>query len=82
MDANTTVKKRKNAALSAAELEALKDYRAGFRYEVECAATVGVDRGVLNRIILTGSGAPENIAKVRKVLPKEVGADMKNVLQS
>jgi hypothetical protein len=82
MDANTTVRKRKSELLTEAELQALKDYRAGFHTEVDCAIAIGIDRTVLNRVILASSGSPETIRKIRQVLPQDVGTNATNVPQS
>ncbi|HEY4288214.1 MAG TPA: hypothetical protein VGN00_14010 [Puia sp.] len=73
MDANTIVRKRKSERLTEAELQILKGYRAGFQTEVDCAISIGIDRTVLGRVILAGSGSPETIEKVRKVLQQDAG---------
>jgi hypothetical protein len=82
MNANTTVRKRKSELLTAAEHQALKDYRAGFQTEVDCAISIGIDRTVLNRVILAGSGSPETIAKVRLVPAVAACATAVDALQS
>lgn len=61
-------KKPKSVKLTKDEWRALKNYRKGFEKEVDCAATIGVDRLVLNRILLVGSGSPTSIEKVRATL--------------
>lgn len=61
-------KKPKSVPLTRAELKALKNYRKGFEKEVDCAASIGIDRMVLNRVIMVGSGSPDSIAKIKKVL--------------
>lgn len=63
-----TVTKKRSESLTRSELKALKKYRVSFSTEVACAATIGIDRNVLNRVVLAGSGAPETIAKIRAVL--------------
>jgi len=68
MDASTIARKRKSEPLTKAELKALKAYRKGYSTDVDCAISIGIDRLVLNRIMLVGSGAPDSILKVRKVL--------------
>lgn len=73
MNASTTARKRKSDPLTADELAALKAYRAGFNTEVECALSIGIDRLVLNRIQHVGSGSPDSVKKVRKVLRRDVG---------
>lgn len=61
-------KQPKSVPLTRDELKALKNYRKGFEKEVDCAASIGVDRLVLNRIIMVGSGSPRSIERVRAVL--------------
>jgi len=68
MNASTMTRKRKSEALTEAEHAALKQYRTGFNTEVECAISIGIDRVVLNRVLAIGSGSPDTIKKVRKVL--------------
>lgn len=68
MDASTIARKRKSEPLTKRELKALKTYRTRFSTEVDCALSIGIDRLVLGRVILVGSGSPETIAKIRKVL--------------
>lgn len=68
MDASTTARKRKSEPLSKGELKALKAYRKGFSTEVDCAISIGIDRLVLGRVMLVGSGSPETIDKIKKVL--------------
>lgn len=73
MDASQTARKRKSEPLTEAELASLKAYRARFTTEVGCAISLKVDRIVLNRVLLVGSGSPDNIKKIRKVLAKDAG---------
>lgn len=68
MDASTAARRRKSEPLTKEEREALQEYRKGFTTEVDCAISIGIDRLVLNRILMVGSGSPESIIKVRKVL--------------
>lgn len=68
MDATTATKRKKSQPLTRAELKSLKAYRAGFNTEVDCAISIGVDRLVLNRVMMVGSGSPETIDKIKKVL--------------
>lgn len=74
MDASTSARKRKSEPLTVAELEALKAYRSGFKTEVDCAISIGIDRIVLNRVLLVSSGSPASIKKIRKVLAKKVAS--------
>lgn len=82
MDASTTARRRKSEPLTIEERERLVAYRAGFTTEVDCAISLGIDRLVLNRVSLVGSGSPETIDKIRKVigygLTQEVGREDKS----
>lgn len=60
--------KRKSVKLTKEEHKALKEYRKGFNTEVECAISIQIDRLVLNRVLLVGSGSPETIEKIKAVL--------------
>lgn len=60
--------RRKSVKLTPAELKSLKQYRKRFNTEVECAISIQVDRLVLNRVMLVGSGSPETIEKIKAVL--------------
>lgn len=68
MDGMTTIKRRKSEPLTKSEVKALKAYRQGFSTEVDCAVSIGIDRLVLNRVMMVGSGSPETIGKIKKVL--------------
>ena len=65
------IKKPKSVPLGKDGFKALKAYRKGFETEVECALSIGIDRTVLNRVLLTGSGAPETIERIKSVLGKD-----------
>jgi hypothetical protein len=73
METHTMVsdRKKKSEKLARPEHAALKQYRKKFDTEVDCAISLGIDRVVLNRVILKGSGAPDTIAKIRAILPVE-----------
>lgn len=62
---NTMVRKRKSVALTTTEFSALKKYAKGFRTGIECAESIGIDRNVLDRVLLVGSGSPETIEKIK-----------------
>lgn len=62
--------RRKSVSLTKDEWQALKRYRKQFNTEVECAISIGIDRLVLNRVLLKGSGSPETIAKIRLAITK------------
>jgi hypothetical protein len=62
------MKKKKGGAsvsLTKDEIRQLKKFCAGFDTEVKCALEIGIDRNVLNRVRMFGSGSPETIAKIR-----------------
>jgi len=61
-------KKPKSVPLTKDELKALKRYRKGFETEVDCAVSIGIDRLVLNRVMLVGSGSPDTIEKIKATL--------------
>lgn len=65
-------KSRKSVKLSKEEIKALKNFCKGFHAFIESAEVVGVSTQVLNRVIAFGSGSPETIEKVRKVLQSQV----------
>jgi hypothetical protein len=64
------IRNRKSVSLSKEDHMALKKLRQAYSTEVECAETIGVNRIVLNRVLLVGSGSPESIIKIRKALSK------------
>lgn len=68
MSTYTTTSSRKSEKLTAEERKALKQYRKGFDTEVDCAVSIGVDRLVLNRVLLIGSASPATIEKIRTAL--------------
>lgn len=70
MDTSTKARKRKSEPLGADDLATLRLYRDKFNTEVECAISIGVDRLVLNRVMLVGSGSPDSIKKIKKALRK------------
>lgn len=63
-----SIRKRKSEPLTKEEHKALKAFRKKFHTEVDCAIAIGVDRLVLNRIMLVGSGSPDSIEKVRAAI--------------
>jgi hypothetical protein len=74
MDTVTTeqsFRKRKSVQLSKEEVAGLKKYRRGFNTVTECAISIGIDRNVLDRVLLTSSGAPETIEKIKAALQKK-----------
>lgn len=68
MSTYTITKSRKSERLNAEERKALKQYRKGFDTEVDCAVAIGIDRLVLNRVLLIGSASPATVEKIRAAL--------------
>jgi hypothetical protein len=68
MSTYTITRSRKSEKLTPEERKALKQYRKGFDTEVDCAVSIGIDRLVLGRVILVGSGSPTTIEKIRTAL--------------
>lgn len=71
MSTYTITKSRKSEKLTAEERKALKQYRKEFDTEVDCAVSIGIDRLVLNRVLLIGSASPATVEKIRAVLGKD-----------
>jgi hypothetical protein len=67
-----SIRKRKSEPLNKEERKALKNYRKQFETEVACAIAIGVDRTVLNAVMLRGSGSPDTISKIREALSREL----------
>lgn len=61
-----SIRKPRSESLTRAEWKSLKGYRKGFETEVACAISIGIDRTVLNAVLLKGSGSPETIQKIRE----------------
>lgn len=62
------VASKKSAPLTPTEQEKLASYRKMFGSEAECAKSFNIGRSALNRILIVGSGHPDNIKKIRKKL--------------
>lgn len=66
---NTEIpKRRKSVRLTKEELKALKDFSKSFNTGVEAAEALGIDRAVMLRVLLVGSGSPETIEKIKGVI--------------
>lgn len=63
--------KRRSVRLTRDEHLALKRYQKKFNTQIECAEAIGINRVVLNGVLLKGSGSPETIGKIRAILPAE-----------
>lgn len=64
----TTVAKRKSERLTDDAFAALKQYAKGFNTAIECAEAIGINRVVLDRLLLVGSASPETITKVKTAI--------------
>lgn len=60
--------KRRSALLTETEKRRLTKYMDTFATIVESAEAIGIHRNVLDRVILTGSGSPETVEKIRKAV--------------
>jgi len=65
MEDQQTFTKKRSESLTREEYKALKAYRKQFTTEIDCALSLRIDRGVLGRVLLTGSGSPDSIDKIR-----------------
>lgn len=65
MQSTQTVSKRKSSPLKTAELTKLKRFVSKQTSVTEAAELIGVPRNVLDRVLLVGSGSPENITIIR-----------------
>ncbi len=68
MDTQITERRRKSEKLTKREFRSLKAFRNKFDTEMDCAVKIGIDRVVLNRVLLVGSASPETIGKIREAL--------------
>ena len=71
MSTYTITRSRKSEKLTPDEKKALKLYRKGFDTEVDCAVSIGIDRLVLNRVLVMGSASPATVEKIRVALSKD-----------
>jgi len=62
----------KSASLTKDEQKELKKFRKLFGSEERCANHIGIGRSALNRILIVGSGNPQNIEKIRGALKAQV----------
>lgn len=63
--------RKKSEALTRDERRALKEYRRGYSTDVACAASIGIDRNVLVRVVLSGTGSPETVHRIRKAIQQD-----------
>lgn len=66
-----TTRKRKSEALSKEDRKLFSSYVKKFHTKMDCAEAIGIHRSVLDKVILSGSGAPETIEKIRLVLSNQ-----------
>lgn len=66
-----TITKKKSESLTRAERKSLREYRKQFDTDVACAGAIGIDRNVLVRVMLAGSGAPDTIERIRAIINKD-----------
>lgn len=62
------VKPARSMKLTEEEMKALVEHRAKFSTDVDAAIAIGLDRAVMGRVILVGSGSEETVKKIRKAL--------------
>ena len=66
---NTTINPPKRSIkLSQDEKKKLKKYCKTFQTEVDCALVIGIDRNVLARVRMIGSGSEITITRIRETL--------------
>jgi len=63
-----TEQKRKSVRLSKEEIKALGKYVKTTPSLIEAAIEIGIDRNVLGRVLIVGSGSPATIDKIRQKL--------------
>jgi hypothetical protein len=56
---------KKSESLTTDEFLKLKKLREAFDTEVDCAITIGIDRNVLSRVLMTKSGSQKTVGKIR-----------------
>lgn len=64
------LKKPKSASLTESEVAQLKQLKDEYKTQTALALDLGVDRTVITRMILSGSGHPDYVEKIRKGLAK------------
>lgn len=63
--ASEYVRERRSVKLTKEEHKALKVFRKTFDTLTECAMAFPIDRTVLGKVLLSGSGAPKTIEIIR-----------------
>jgi len=65
---NTISPPKRSIKLSKDEVKALKNFCKNFQTEVDCALAIGIDRNVLARVRMIGSGSEVTISRIRESL--------------
>ena len=65
---NTISPPKRSNKLSKDEVKALKNFCKNFQTEVDCALAIGIDRNVLARVRMIGSGSEVTISRIRESL--------------
>lgn len=65
---NTISPPKRSIKLSQDEKKKLKNFCKTFDTEVNCALAIGIDRNVLARIRIIGSGSEHTVSKIREAL--------------
>lgn len=66
-----TLREPKSIKLPIDMLEWLRGYRTRFTSEVDCGLAIGIDRLVVNRVLIVGSCSPKSFKKIEKTFKKE-----------
>jgi len=64
------IKEPKSVKLEDGVLAWLRQYREQFKTEVDCALTIGVDRLVINRVLMTGSCSARSAKRINRAHKK------------
>jgi hypothetical protein len=66
------VRRRRSVKLTKQEHKALKAFRKTFDTLTDCAMAFPIDRTVLGKVLLSGSGAPETIDRIRTIIKVDI----------
>ncbi len=62
------LRKRKSERMTGAEIKRLKSFVHSHHTIIDAAEEIGIHRNVLDLVLIKGSGSPETIDKIRKIL--------------
>lgn len=62
------IRKKKSVSLTKEERKSLKNFIKKFTTKLDCAEAIGIHRSVLDKVILSGTGAPETVQSIRLAL--------------